>query len=308
MSKPVEVHNTRKVYSDGTEALKGIDLTLSEGQILGLIGPNGAGKTTLVELLLGLLAPTSGNCRLWGEECYKLSPSLKRKVGFLLEGTGLYDNLTVKENLNFWARTYKTEEGDIERILADWELQEKVDNPVKQLSAGMKQKLAISRALLTDPPLIILDEPTSNLDPEARKQVVELLQNYSGEKTLLITSHDLFDIERICERIILLRRGEITAQGNMEELRDDLGAGREVEVEVEQSISESTRTELLDRFSLKLKGKRTFLISDEDTKVGKVVSFLARKGLDVERVEEDKSTLEDIYTSIIREDEEDGRN
>ncbi|MFB6290610.1 MAG: ABC transporter ATP-binding protein [Candidatus Bipolaricaulia bacterium] len=308
MSKPVEVYNTRKVYSDGTEALKGIDLTLNEGQIMGLIGPNGAGKTTLVKLILGLIKPTSGNCRLWGEQCYTISRSLKRRVGLLLEGTGLYDNLTVRENLNFWAQVYDTEENDIERILADWDLQEKVDNPVKQLSAGMKQKLAISRALLPDPPLIILDEPTSNLDPEARKQVVELLQNYSGEKTLLITSHDLFDIERICERIILLRRGEITAQGDMEELRDDLGAGREVEVEVGQNISESTRTELLDRFSGKFKGKNALLISDEDTKVGDVVGFLARKGLDVERVEEEKLTLEDIYTSIIREDENDGRN
>lgn len=308
MSKPVEVHNTRKVYSDGTEALKGIDLTLGEGRILGLIGPNGAGKTTLVKLILGLIKPTSGNCRLWGEQCYTLSRSLKRKVGFLLEGTGLYDNLTVRENLNFWAQIYDTEENDIERILADWDLQEKIDKSVKQLSAGMKQKLAISRALLPNPPLIILDEPTSNLDPEARKQVVELLQNYSGEKTLLITSHDLFDIERICKRIILLRRGEITAQGNMEELREELGAGREVEVEVEQNIAESTRTELLDRFSGKFKGKKKLVISGEDKKVGDVVGFLARKGLDVERVEEEKMTLEDIYTSIIREDEEDGNN
>lgn len=308
MSKPVEVHNTRKVYSDRTEALKGIDLTLSEGKIMGLIGPNGAGKTTLVKLILGLIKPTSGNCRLWGEQCYTLSPFLKRKVGFLLEGTGLYDNLTVRENLNFWAQIYDTEENDIERILADWDLQEKVDKSVKQLSAGMKQKLAISRALFPDPPLIILDEPTSNLDPEARKQVVELLQNYSGEKTLLITSHDLFDIERICKRIILLRRGEITAQGNMEELREELGAGREVEVEVEQNISKSTRTELLGRFSGKFKGKKKFVISGEDKKVGDVVGFLARKGLDVERVEEEKMTLEDIYASIIREDEEDGNN
>lgn len=307
MTKVVEMDHTKKIYSDGTKALKGINLTLSEGQILGLIGPNGAGKTTLVELLLGLLAPTSGNCRLWGEECYTLSPSLKRKVGFLLEGTGLYDNLTVKENLNFWAQTYKAKERDIERILADWDLQEKVENPVKQLSAGMKQKLAISRALLPDPPLIILDEPTSNLDPEARKGVVELLQSYAGEKTLLITSHDLFDVERICETIVMLRKGEIANGGTMDQLRESLGAGRKVEVEVGQNISESTKTDLLDRFSLKLKGKTKFVISDEDTKVGNVVSFLARKGLDVERVEEEKLTLEDIYTSIVKEDENNGR-
>ncbi|MBS3736912.1 ABC transporter ATP-binding protein [Candidatus Bipolaricaulota bacterium] len=307
MTTVVEISGARKVYSDGTVALKGIDLDLNKGQILGLIGPNGAGKTTLVELVLGLLKPTSGNCRLWGDECYTLSPSLKRKVGFLLEGTGLYDNLTVRENLSFWAQTYETEESDIERILADWDLQQKVDNPVKQLSAGMKQKLAISRALLPDPPLIILDEPTSNLDPEARKGVVELLQSYAGEKTLLITSHDLFDIERICETIILLRQGEINARGTMDKLREDLGAGREIEIEVEQNFSKQARTELLDRFGGEFKGEETFVLSDEDTKVGKVVGFLARKGLDVKRVEEEKLTLEDVYTSIINEDEDDGR-
>lgn len=305
MSSPVVVQKARKVYPGGTEALTGVDLVLSEGEAVGLVGPNGAGKTTLVKLILGLLRPTSGSIKVWGEDAYSLSYPLRKRIGFLLEEQGVYEILTVEENLLFWARLYGVESAQIERLLREWDLEEKRSALAKGLSAGMRQKLAILKALVPAPPLLVLDEPTSNLDPAARKKVVELLQGYRGEgKALLITSHDLFDVERICTRIVLLRRGRIAAQGTMDELRTQLGVGREVRIAVAQRLPVPVVEGLVARFGAKPLGERELLVSAGKTEARALVRELVEQGFDVDRVDERRVTLEDLYTTIVKEDEE----
>jgi len=300
----VDVRDAHKVYLGATEALKGVDLSIEEGEAVGLIGPNGAGKTTLAKLLLGLLKPTSGTVRLWDHECYDLPHHLRLKIGFLLEERGVYENLTVEENLIFWAKLYEVDTGRVERTLKEWDLSDKKKELVKTLSAGMKQKLAIAKSALHDPPFIIMDEPTSNLDPSARKDVVDLLKGHTGGgKTTLVTSHDLFDIERICTRIVLLRRGTIAAQGSMEELRRQLGVGREVRIRVSQEIPEAIKQTIAERFVITTIKGDELIVSDETSDVKDLVRYFVEQGMDVERVEESKLTLEDIYTTIVKEDE-----
>lgn len=304
MQAVVDVRDAHKVYLGATEALKGVDLSIEEGEAVGLIGPNGAGKTTLAKLLLGLLRPTSGTVRLWDHECYDLPHHLRLKIGFLLEERGVYENLTVEENLTFWAKLYEVDTGRVERTLKEWDLSDKKKELVKTLSAGMKQKLAIAKSALHDPPFIIMDEPTSNLDPSARKDVVDLLKGHTGGgKTTLVTSHDLFDIERICTRIVLLRRGTIAAQGSMEELRRQLGVGREVRIRVSQEIPEAIKQTIAERFVITTIKGDELIVSDETSDVKDLVRYFVEQGMDVERVEESKLTLEDIYTTIVKEDE-----
>ena len=304
MQAVVDVRDAHKVYLGATEALKGVDLSIEEGEAVGLIGPNGAGKTTLVKLLLGLLKPTSGTVRLWDHACYDLPHHLRLKIGFLLEERGVYENLTVEENLTFWAKLYEVDTGRIKRTLDEWALSDKKKELVKTLSAGMKQKLAIARSALHNPLFIIMDEPTSNLDPSARKDVVDLLKGHTGRsQTRFITSHDLFDIERICTRIVLLRRGTIAAQGSMEELRRGLGVGREVRIRVSQEIPEAIKQTIAERFVITTIKGDELIVSDEATDVKDLVRFFVEQGVDVERVEESKLTLEDIYTTIVKEDE-----
>jgi len=304
MNLPVIVQKVHKLYHGGTEALKGVDLVLTEGEAVGIVGPNGAGKTTLIKLLLGLLRPTAGSVKVWGEDAYSLSYPLRQRIGFLLEEQGIYDNLTVEENLLFWARLYGVEPVRIGKLLQEWDLEEKRRDLAKGLSAGMRQQLAILKALVHDPQLLVLDEPTSSLDPAARKKVVELLQSYRGEgKTLLVTSHDLFDIERICTRIVLLRRGRIVVQGTMEELQRKLGVGREIRILVSRKLPAPLAAELAKRFALRLVGDRELIVSDEQAETRALVRELVERGFDVDRVEERRVTLEDLYTSILKEDE-----
>jgi len=303
MRAVAEFREVRKVYPGRTEALRGVDLSIGEGEAVGLIGPNGAGKTTLVKLLLGLLKPTSGSVKLWDHDAYVLPLALKRRIGFLLEETGIYGNLTVEENLLFRAKLYDVGEEQVPETLRAWGLLGKRKKLARTLSAGMKQRLAIAAALLHDAPFAVMDEPTSNLDPEARRGVVDLLQGRGKGKTLLISSHDLFDIERMCTRVVLLRRGTITAQGSVEELRKQLGVGREVRIRVSQEIPEDIKQTIAERFvSTTIRGDE-LIVSDETTDVRDLVRYFVEQGVDVERVEESKLTLEDIYTTIVKEDE-----
>lgn len=298
-----ELQDVRKVYPGRTEALKGVDLAIVEGEAVGLIGPNGAGKTTLVKLILGLLKPTSGSVKLWDHDAYVLPLALKRRIGFLLEETGIYGNLSVEENLLFWAKLYDVGEDRVPETLRAWDLWNKRGKPARTLSAGMKQRLAIAADLLRDAPFAVMDEPTSNLDPEARRDVVDLLQGRGEGRTLFISSHDLFDIERMCTRVVLLRRGAIAAQGTVEELRRQLGVKREVRIRVSGEISDALEQRIVDSYGVTRTVDAELVIVDESTETRALVRCLVEHGVDIERVEESRMTLEDIYTAMVKEDE-----
>ena len=301
----IQLQNVSKTYKNGVKALNNINLSIKPGEIVGLIGPNGAGKTTLVKIMLGLLNPTSGTIKIFGKQIDKLSKNEKRRVGFLLDGPGFYDDLTVEENLNFWSELYNVPNDRKSELINQWQLNENKKSLVKELSAGMRQKLSIVRTFLHEPEIVFMDEPTSNLDPLARKNMVEFLKSFQDTETaFLITSHDLFDVERICSRIVLIRRGEIVVSGSMEELKRALGVQIGVKIRVSSDIPQVITSKFTKDCEISFLNEKELLVTGNKDCSKNIMKYLISQGIDVERVEEEKITLEDIYLSIIREDEE----
>ncbi|HEY8424885.1 MAG TPA: ABC transporter ATP-binding protein [Limnochordales bacterium] len=219
-------------------AVDHLDIHVAEGEIYGFLGPNGAGKTTTIMMVLGLVPPTEGRIWLFGEALGAgRSPALRRRIGVLSEFHYLYEEMTAQEYLEFFARLYRVSGARrrIDELLERLDLADRRRELLGGYSKGMKQKLSLARTLLHDPELLILDEPVSSLDPHGIRQVRDLLleENRRG-KTLIISSHILSEIERICHRVGIIHRGRLLAEDTMEGLRMRLATEQELEVELER--------------------------------------------------------------------------
>ncbi|MCX6011660.1 MAG: ABC transporter ATP-binding protein [Chloroflexi bacterium] len=200
------------------EVLSDVSFTVKQGDIFGYLGPNGAGKTTTIRILLGLLQPTSGKATILGEDVSQ--DEARRKVGFVLESDGLYDNKTAEENLWYYARIYGMAEPAerIDRVLNLVELRNRARDKVGTYSKGMRQRLALARAMTHNPELLVLDEPTAGVDPSGQMEVREVILNMAHKegKTVFLSSHNLDEVQRVCNRIALVDRGEIKLYGELE--------------------------------------------------------------------------------------------
>ncbi len=225
--------NLTKKFGD-TIAVDGLTFHVDEGEVFGFLGPNGAGKTTTVRMLCCLIARTSGEARIAGYDVGNDSDSLKirRIIGLIPENVGLYDELSTYRNLDFYARLYdrtaQQRNESIERLLRLLGLWEKKDQPVGTFSKGMKQKVAIARALVHDPEILFLDEPTANLDPEAAKTVRDFILELKKEKkTIFLNTHNLDEAQKLCDRIGILKT-HLLRTGTPEELKEALWGSKTV--------------------------------------------------------------------------------
>ncbi|XRH76196.1 MAG: ATP-binding cassette domain-containing protein [Candidatus Methanosuratincola verstraetei] len=224
---------------DSFTAVDGLSLEVHEGEVFGLLGPNGAGKTTTIRMLACIISPTSGTAQIHGRDITKDPAAVRAMVGVQTESPSLYERLTALENLEFFARAYGM--GDpariqprIRELLEFFDLWERRGDRVAVFSKGMKQKLAIARAIIHDPPVLFLDEPTSGLDPEASKLIRDLILKLSRteRRTILISTHRLEDAERICSRVGIILRGELKVTGTPEELRRRVAGEAKVVIRV----------------------------------------------------------------------------
>lgn len=218
----------------GTIALHDVTVEIYAGDVFGLIGPNGAGKTTLVRLILGLLPLQAGTVHLWDSDKAIAGPSRNRRVGYVPEKVALYDFLTAEELLNFHARllglSRDQRHQEVRGLLEEFALAAHAQRRIGTYSKGMHQRLAVAQALLGDPQLLILDEPTDGLDPIGQSEVLALLESLKrAGKTILINSHQLHEIEKLCNRYALLVEGRIASMGSMEEIRGEAQEGRSLE-------------------------------------------------------------------------------
>jgi ABC-2 type transport system ATP-binding protein len=216
-------------------ALDGLSLAVDRGQILGFIGPNGAGKTTTIKILVGLARPTSGSAVIAGASCVREARKIKRLVGYMPDTFGSYDNMRVREYLDFFGAAFGIPRRErirrIEEVLDTTGSAYMKDNYVESLSHGMRQRVGIARTLLHDPPVLILDEPANGLDPQARIEMRELLLRLAGMgKTLLVTSHILPELSRICHRVAIITKGRLRAVGTLDEIMRSVRQVRTIEV------------------------------------------------------------------------------
>jgi ABC-2 type transport system ATP-binding protein len=235
----VETHDLVKRYGEAT-AVDGLELQLETGQVFGLLGPNGAGKTTTILMLMGLTEPTSGSVRVLGFNPVRQAIEVKRRVGYLPEHVAMYDDLSARENLFYTADlnglSLAEAKDRVTRALERVGLAEVANKKVREFSHGMRQRLGIADVLIKKPRLVILDEPTLGLDPEAVNQLLDLILEMKREEqlTVLLSSHQLQQVQRICDRVGIFVKGKLIAQGTIRQLADQLAGGvRTLEVGAE---------------------------------------------------------------------------
>jgi ABC-2 type transport system ATP-binding protein len=218
----ISTENLTKSYGK-RQVVSNLNLAVPRGSICGFLGANGAGKSTTIKLLLGLLQPTSGVGTVFGKNIATDSVAIRERVGFLAQSPSFYGYLTARETLQFVASFFFTGSktaiaARIEELIELVGLSGKADRPVKGFSGGEKQRLGIAQAAINDPELIILDEPASALDPLGRRDVLKILESFRGRSTVFYSTHILDDVQRVSDRVVILERGKLIAQGRIEEL------------------------------------------------------------------------------------------
>jgi ABC-2 type transport system ATP-binding protein len=229
MPAVIQCRDLRKTYDGKVEAVRGLNLEIQAGECFGLLGPNGAGKTTTIEILEGLLEPTSGVVTILGQTWKSHSRELREKIGISLQETRLSEKLTVRETVELFASFYR-EPRPTEEVLEALQLEEKADSWVGKLSGGQRQRLAVATALVGSPRVLFLDEPTTGLDPQSRRQLWDIIRAFQKTGgTVLLTTHYMDEAERLCDRLAIVDHGQIIAEGTPAELIEKLGGHHVIE-------------------------------------------------------------------------------
>jgi ABC-2 type transport system ATP-binding protein len=229
MPAVIQCRDLRKTYDGKVEAVRGLNLEIEAGECFGLLGPNGAGKTTTIEILEGLLEPTCGEVTILGQTWKSHSRALREKIGISLQETRLSEKLTVRETVELFASFYR-EPRPTQEVLESLRLEEKADSWVGKLSGGQRQRLAVATALVGSPRVLFLDEPTTGLDPQSRRQLWDIIRAFQQTGgTVLLTTHYMDEAERLCDRLAIVDHGQIIAEGSPAELIERLGGHHVIE-------------------------------------------------------------------------------
>ncbi len=235
MATAIQCRDLRKTYDGKVEAVRGLNLEIDAGECFGLLGPNGAGKTTTIEILEGLLAPTSGQVTILGQNWKDNARELREVMGISLQETRLSEKLTVLETIRLFSGFYRQPRAPIE-VLEQMQLTEKADAWVGKLSGGQRQRLAVATALVGNPKILFLDEPTTGLDPQSRRQLWDTIRSFQrAGGTVLLTTHYMDEAERLCDRLAIVDHGQVIAEGTPPDLIERLGGHHMVEFQVSVS-------------------------------------------------------------------------
>lgn len=292
----------------GVRAVDNLSLEIPRGIVFGFLGSNGSGKTTTIRLLLGLLEPTSGRAQVLGFDTRKQASEIRQRTGALLEHPGLYERLSAEDNLEFYGRVWRLPTAQrrsrIKELLSNLGLWQRRHESVGGWSRGMKQKLAVARAMLHRPPLIFLDEPTNGLDPVAAAALREDLQQMVAREgvTVFLTTHNLPEAEKLCHQMGVIRQGKLLAVGTPDELSVLVGGPR-IEI-VGRGFTQKLMDWLLTQppvTSAQIQGDRITIILRKQISAAPLVSKLVRAGVEIEEVRKGSASLEEVFLTLMEQ-------
>ena len=296
----IYVRGLRKSY--GTlEAVKGIDFEVRAGEVFGLLGPNGAGKTTTVEILEGLRPRSGGQVKVLGFDPNRQKKQLKDRIGACLQATNLPDKITVREALDFFGSLY-SRRADGDAILARLQLMDKKDAAYATLSGGQKQRLALALALINDPQMLFLDEPTTGLDPQVRLEIRDLIQELRAEnRTILMTTHYIEEAERLCDRVAIIDAGLIIAMGTPRELQERSANQSAIEIALSNPLKETELPawpESIRSIVSEDRHRITIYSKQPARTLVEMVKWIDGQGLELDDVHLSRPTLEDVFIEL----------
>ncbi|MDR9380565.1 MAG: ABC transporter ATP-binding protein [Natronomonas sp.] len=299
----IELDGVEKSFGD-VRALRGVDLEVGDGEIFGFLGPNGAGKSTTINILLDFVRPDAGSVRVLGRDAREDSVAVRERTGVLPEGFDVYDRLTAKEHVQFAIDSKEADEQPYP-ILERVGLEDAADRRAGGFSTGMRQRLALAMALVGDPDLLILDEPSSGLDPNGARELREIVESEAdGGTTVFFSSHILGQVEAICDRVGIIRDGELVAVDTIDGLRENVGSGSTLVVEVDSVPNDAEhRLKSLDGVSEVAVDGTTLRITCEDGVKMDAVSELEDAGADVSDFSTEEASLEDLFTAYTEGDQ-----
>jgi ABC-2 type transport system ATP-binding protein len=319
----VEAHDLHRTYrtSTGTlrrtwkdvEAVRGVSFAIDQGELFGLLGPNGAGKTTTIKMLITLLIPTKGTASVLGYDVVKDAREVRKRIGYVFGGErGVYERLSGYDNLRYFAELYGVPPREIhsriDSLLELVGLKGREQERTEGYSRGMKQRLHIARGLLHDPPVVFLDEPTIGLDPVGARELRATIASLADAgKTILLTTHYMFEADALCDRIAVINRGEIVAQGTPADLKREVAQGTVVEVEVfgipERTIERVRGISGVQSVSVEERDQAQMLLVQTRADVELTQAILGElNGANVGRISRREPTLEDAYVTLVAEE------
>lgn len=299
----IQTENLTKVYN-GKTAVDGLNLEVGQGEIFGFLGPNGAGKSTTILMLTGMIEPTDGRCLVDGIEVAKNPLKVKEIIGYLPEDVGFYGNMTAEQNLDYFARFYGMDARERKERIAELLEQVHLDGVTQkagEYSRGMKQRLGLAQALINDPSVLFLDEPTANLDPEGVREYRELVEHLAGEgKTIFVSSHILSEVREVCRTVGLLAKGRLVAQGTLEEVARTLapsdGDAVRIVVETREQLPEIEDSDIVD---VERNGNRAVVLAKTDIR-DRLATALFEQGVHIREMRVEEPDIEDVFMAVYR--------